>query len=34
VGVPAVTPYTLGVVGLFVQMWGDNFFPYYDYDTI
>ena len=35
VGDPAVTTlYPLGFVGLFVQMWRDNFFPYYDYDTI
>ena len=34
VGVPVVTLYHLGVVGLFVRMWRDNFFPYYYYDAI
>jgi hypothetical protein len=28
VGVPAVTPYPVGFVGLFVQMWRAEFFPY------
>ncbi|MBA3473111.1 MAG: hypothetical protein H0T57_07755 [Rubrobacter sp.] len=34
VGVPAVTLYPLGFVGLFIQLWRDNFFPYYDFNTI
>ncbi len=34
VGVPAVTLYPLGFVGLLIQLWRDNFFPYYDYDTV
>lgn len=34
VGVPAVTLYPLGFVGLFVQMWRDEFFPYYDFNTL
>lgn len=34
VGVPAVTLYPLGFVGLFIQLWRDNFFPYYDFNMI
>ncbi|MDQ4062986.1 MAG: hypothetical protein M3122_03620 [Actinomycetota bacterium] len=34
VGVPAVTLYPLGFVGTFVQMWRDEFFPYYDFNVI
>jgi len=34
VGVPAVTLYPLGFVGLLIQLWRDNFFPYDDYDTV
>lgn len=34
VGVPAVTLYPLGFVGLFVQVWRDEFFPYYDFNVI
>jgi hypothetical protein len=34
VGVPAVTLYPLGFVGLFIQMWRDNFFPYYDFNDL
>ena len=33
VGIPAVTLYPLGFVGLLIQLWRDNFFPYNDYDT-
>ena len=34
VGVPAVTLYPLGFIGLFIQLWRDNFFPYYDFNMI
>ena len=34
VGIPAVTLYPLGFVGLLIQLWRDNFFPYYDYDMV
>jgi len=34
VGVPAVTLYPLGFVGTFVQMWRDEFFPYYDFNIV
>ena len=34
VGIPAVTLYPLGFAGLFVQLWSDRFFPYYDFNTI
>jgi hypothetical protein len=34
VGIPAVTLYPLGFVGLLIQLWPDNFFPYYDYDMV
>lgn len=34
VGVPAVTLYPLGFVGLFIQLWRDSFFPYYDFNMI
>lgn len=34
VGVPAVTLYPLGFVGLGLQLWRDPFFPYTDFTTI
>ena len=34
VGVPAVTLYLLGFVGLFIQVRRDNFFPYHDFNMI
>jgi hypothetical protein len=34
VGAPAVTLYPLGFVGLFIQLWRDNSFPYYDFSMI
>ncbi|MEJ7871757.1 MAG: hypothetical protein WKF67_05825 [Rubrobacteraceae bacterium] len=34
VGVPAVTLYPLGFVGTFVQIWRDEFFPYYDFNIV
>jgi peptidoglycan/LPS O-acetylase OafA/YrhL len=34
VGIPAATLYPLGFAGLFVQLWSDGFFPYYDFNTI
>ena len=34
VGVPAATLYPLGFMGVFLQLWTDQFFPYYDYKTL
>jgi hypothetical protein len=34
VGIPAVTLYPLGFVGLGIQLWKDPFFPYRDFTTI
>jgi hypothetical protein len=34
VGIPAVTLYPLGFVGLAIQLWRDPFFPYTDFTTI
>jgi hypothetical protein len=33
-GVPAVTLYLLGFVGLFIQVRRDNFFPYHYFNMI
>ena len=34
IGVPAATLYPLGFAGLFLQLWSDQLFPYYDYNTL
>ena len=34
IGAPAATLYPLGFAGLFLQLWSDQFFPYYDYATL
>src|SRR3712207_1229632 len=34
VGIPAVTLYPLGFAALFIQLWNDPLFPYYDFDTV
>ena len=34
VGVPAVTLYPIGFIGLSIQLWRDPFFPYSDFTTI
>jgi hypothetical protein len=34
VGVPAVTLYPLGLVGLGIRMWRDPLFPYYDFAAV
>ncbi len=34
VGISAVTLYASGFAGLFVRLWIDNFFTYYDFNTI
>jgi hypothetical protein len=34
VGVPAVALYPLGFVGLMIQLWRDDFFPYQHFNTI
>jgi hypothetical protein len=34
VGIPAVALYPLGFVGLLIQLWRDDFFPYQNFNTI